>query len=111
LSKVLAIVSSDLGTGFALTGVEVSTAADAGAARAALESAIAGRAYALVIVEEELMAAMEPELRTAYSASTFPLVIEVSGAMAWREAAEGPSDDYVARLIRRAVGYQLNIKL
>jgi len=24
---------------------------------------------------------------------------------------EAPTDDYIARLIRRAVGYQLNIKL
>jgi vacuolar-type H+-ATPase subunit F/Vma7 len=111
LSKVLALVSEDLGAGFALTGVEVSTAADAAAARVALEAAIASGAYALVIVEEELMAGMDPDLRSAYFALTVPLIIEVSGAMAWREAAEGPSDDYVARLIRRAVGYQLNIKL
>jgi hypothetical protein len=31
--------------------------------------------------------------------------------MRWREVEEVPADDYVARLIRRAVGYQLNIRL
>jgi vacuolar-type H+-ATPase subunit F/Vma7 len=111
LSKVLALVRRDLGAGFALAGVETGLAPDAAAARAALDAALASKTYGLVIVEEELMAAMDPEARAAFGASTSPLVIEVPGAMVWREAEEGPSDDYVARLIRRAVGYQLNIKL
>ena len=42
---------------------------------------------------------------------TVPLVIAVPGALEWKETAEAPEEDYVARLIRRAVGYQLNIKL
>jgi vacuolar-type H+-ATPase subunit F/Vma7 len=111
LSRVLALVRRDLGTGFALAGVEVGLAENAAAARAALDAAMAGKVYGLVIVEEELMAGMDPALRAAFGASTVPLVIEVSGAMLWRETQEGPSDDYVAQLIRRAVGYQLNIKL
>jgi hypothetical protein len=34
----------------------------------------------------------------------------VPGSLEWKEAAEA-EEDYVARLARRAVGYQLNIKL
>jgi vacuolar-type H+-ATPase subunit F/Vma7 len=64
-----------------------------------------------VIVEEELLNGMEEADRRALEASTVPLVIAVPGAMAWQGGEEPPSDDYVARLIRRAVGYQLNIKL
>ncbi|MGA2478832.1 MAG: V-type ATP synthase subunit F [Spirochaetia bacterium] len=108
---MLALLGRDLCAGFALAGVDVSVAEDPVGARSALDAAIAGRQYGIVIVEEELMAGMEQEVREAYGSSTVPLVIEIPGTMAWREIAEAPSDDYIAKLIRRAVGYQLNIKL
>jgi vacuolar-type H+-ATPase subunit F/Vma7 len=111
LSKVLALLGRDLCAGFALSGVDVGVVADPAQAKSALEAAIAARQYGIVIVEEEMMAGMEAETREAFAESTVPLVIEIPGTMAWREAAEAPSDDYIARLIRRAVGYQLNIKL
>jgi vacuolar-type H+-ATPase subunit F/Vma7 len=111
LSRILALVRQDLAAGFALTGIDVRVVADAGALRSALSSAVEGPRYGMVVVEEELMAALEPAERAAFGAVTVPLVIEVPGELAWQEAAEGPAEDYVARLIRRAVGYQLNIKL
>jgi len=111
LSKVLAIVRADLGAGFALTGIEVSRAANPAAARDSLEAAMDGGEYGIVIVEEELLAGMDEGTRKAIAAATTPLVIVVPGDMTWREAEHAPADDYVARLIRRAVGYQLNIRL
>ena len=111
MSKVLALLSRDLGAGFALAGAEVSTASDSAAARTALDAAVASRAYGIIIVQEELLPGMGEQARKAFAESTVPLIIEVSGEMVWRMAAEVPSDDYVAQLIRRAVGYQLNIKL
>jgi vacuolar-type H+-ATPase subunit F/Vma7 len=111
LSKVLAVMRQDLGAGFALAGVDVSLVNDPAGARTALDAAVASGVYGIVIVEEELMSGMGEETRKGFAASTVPLIIEVPGALAWREVVEAPSDDYVARLIRRAVGYQLNIKL
>jgi vacuolar-type H+-ATPase subunit F/Vma7 len=111
LSKALALLRQDLGAGFALAGVDVSLVTDPAGARAALDAAVASGSYGIVIVEEELMSGMEEEIRKGFAASTVPLIIEVPGALAWREVEEAPTDDYVARLIRRAVGYQLNIKL
>jgi vacuolar-type H+-ATPase subunit F/Vma7 len=111
LSKVLAILREDLGAGFTLAGVEVARAADPAAARSLLASALGRGTYGVVIVEEEFLAAMDEETRAAAAASTTPLVIGVPGEMRWREVEEAPADDYVARLIRRAVGYQLNIRL
>ena len=111
MSKALALLRQDLGAGFALAGVDVSLVTDAAGARTALDAAVASGLYGIVIVEEELMAGMGEETRKGFAASTVPLIIEVPGALAWRDIEEAPSDDYVARLIRRAVGYQLNIKL
>jgi vacuolar-type H+-ATPase subunit F/Vma7 len=111
LSRVLALLTRDLGAGFALAGVEVATAADPEAARAALDAAMGSGTYGIVIVDQELLRGIDETARRSYEASTLPLVIEVPGEMAWRAEQEAPTDDYIAQLIRRAVGYQLNIKL
>jgi vacuolar-type H+-ATPase subunit F/Vma7 len=111
LSRILALLREDLGSGFSLAGVDVSPVADAAALRTALDAAIGAGLYGMVVVEEELMRELPDDARKGYAAVTVPLVIEVPGAMEWREAQGPPPDDYVARLIRRAVGYQLNIKL
>ena len=111
MSKVLALLKRDLGAGFALAGAEVSVAADSAAARTALDAAVASRAYGIIVVQEDLLQGMGEQARKAFAESTVPLIIEVAGEMVWRMAAEALPDDYVAQLIRRAVGYQLNIKL
>ena len=110
MSRVLAILSEDLGTGFALAGVEVVKTRDLGGAREALRTAMGGGTYGLIVVEEELLRSLPQERRDEINAAAVPLVIAIPGEMLWREEA-GPADDYVARLIRRAVGYQLNIRL
>jgi vacuolar-type H+-ATPase subunit F/Vma7 len=109
LSKVLALLGRDLGAGFALSGIEVATVSDAGSLRAALDSAVESRAYGLVVVEEEMMRALGEEARMEFAAMNVPLIVEVPGSLEWQEHAA--DDSYVAGLIRRAVGYQLSIKL
>ncbi len=111
MSRILALVRHDLGAGFSLAGIDVSAVADARELRSALRGAVEGTRYGMVVVEEELMAGLEESDRAAFAAVTVPLVIEVPGGLEWMEAAGEPQEDYVARLIRRAVGYQLNIKL
>jgi len=111
MPRVLAIVSEDLGRGFALTGVDVEPVADTAGFRAALDAAVSGGTCGMIVVEAELMEQLSAEARQSYAALTVPLVIEVPGAIRWREEQALPFDDYVARLVRRAVGYQLNIKL
>jgi V/A-type H+/Na+-transporting ATPase subunit F len=111
LYRVLAITREDLGAGFALAGVEVTRAPTPEEARTALAGALQGGGYGVVILEQELLSGMDEETRAEALASTVPLVIAIPGEMRWRETEEAPADDYVARLIRRAVGYQLNIRL
>jgi vacuolar-type H+-ATPase subunit F/Vma7 len=110
LSRIIALLREDLGSGFALAGIDVIAVEDAAGLRAALDEAVAGGS-GMVILEEELMRELPAEVRAGYAAVTVPLIIEVPGTIQWREEQALPFDDYVARLVRRAVGYQLNIKL
>ena len=111
MSRILALVRADFGVGFSLTGIDVGRVADTRELRPALQAAVDGTRYGMVIVEEELMAGLDETERGVFAAVNVPLIIEVPGVLVWKEAAEAPAEDYVARLIRRAVGYQLNIKL
>jgi vacuolar-type H+-ATPase subunit F/Vma7 len=111
LSSVIAIIREDLGNGFRLAGIDTVSVADPRGLRAALDAAIAEGSCGMAIVEEELMRELPEEARAGYAAVTVPLIIEVPGALRWREEKGVALDDYVARLVRRAVGYQLNIKL
>ena len=109
--KVLGILPEDLAAGFALTGLEVIRFKEATAGRAALLEAAENPEYGLLIVEEGLLDSMEEGRRRALLARSRPLVIPVPGMLRWRDTERGAADDYVAALIRRAVGYQMDIKL
>jgi len=111
LYKILAVAGDDLAAGFALAGIDVYRAPDAAAARDALLNAMKEDDYGLVIVEESIMSELDDRTRTAVSESNIPVVISVPGEMKWRDVEETGEDDYVAGLIRRAVGYQLDIQL
>ncbi len=84
---------------------------DSAAAREALLAAMEGKEHGLVIVDDGLMAGLDEKTRLAVAARNLPLVVPVPGRLLWRDAEALPDDDTVARLIRRAVGYQLNIQL
>ena len=111
MPKAAAILPGELASGFALTGLEVIPVADAAAGREALLQAIEKPEYGLLIVEEELLEQMEPRVREELAARNAPLIVAIPGELRWSAAARPPGDDYVAALIRRAVGYQLNIQL
>jgi vacuolar-type H+-ATPase subunit F/Vma7 len=111
LHKVLGIFPEDLAAGFALTGLEVIRVKDAEAGRGALLEAVANQEYGLLIIEENLLAAMEEGRSRELLERNSPLVIPIPGMLRWADPERGSADDYVAALIRRAVGYQMNIKL
>ncbi len=110
MPRVVGIMGPDLARGFALAGVDVTSVADIKAGQQALTSAIDSLGYGLVIVEQRLLDSLEPRVREAIYARNIPLVIAIPGDLRWGEQDGKPADDYVAALIRRAVGYQLNIR-
>jgi len=111
MSKVVAVLGEQAALGFALTGVEVIRVRDPAAARGVLLEAAENEEHGLVIVEEALLESLDDAGREALLARNVPLVIPVRLDLHWAPEGKGAEDDYVAKLIRRAVGYQLNIQL
>lgn len=109
--KVLAISEKELARGFTLAGLETWTVSDAKQASRALEKIISDGRYGIVIMNETLSSGLDKQVKTALSRSNGPMLVSIPAELRWHDAEKLPHDDYVARLIRRAVGYQLNIKL
>lgn len=109
--KVLAISDKELARGFALAGIETWAVSDAKQASRALEKIISDGRYGIVIMDEKLSSGLDKHVTTALSRSDRPMLVSIPAELRWHDTEKLPHDDYVARLIRRAVGYQLNIKL
>ncbi len=110
MSKVRAVLSEGLGAGFSLAGIEVETVADRESAREAILAAAANRECGILILDEELFGSLSDRERESLLQRNVPLLVMLPGELRWGEVEEIESDEYVAALIRRAVGYQLNIK-
>ena len=109
--KVLAIAGEDLSIGFSLVGIDTHSTENPTEAAEVLADAINGVEYGIVIIDEELASQFDEKTTKRMLASKIPLVISIPGKMHWRDTEALPSDDHVAKLIRQAVGYQLNVKI
>jgi len=113
LPRVVAVLRSDLAAGFSLTGVDVIRVTEErpGAAREALQGAVENREYGLVIVDETLLRDVDERFRASLHERNLPLVVPVPGDLTWSDGEAGTEDEYVAQLVKRAVGYQLKVQL
>lgn len=109
--KVLAISEKELARGFALAGLETWTVSDTKQASEVLSKVISDGEYGIVIMDEKFSSGLDKRVIMALSRSNAPMLVSVPAELRWRDTETLPHDDYVARLIRRAVGYQLDIKL
>lgn len=110
MSSIHAVLTEGLAAGFSLTGVSVEVAVDAAAAREAVREAVENRECGILLLDEELFNSFAERERDLLLQRTSPLVVLLPGEMRWVEVEEVARDDYVADLIKRAVGYQLNIR-
>ena len=109
--QIAVVVGEDLGKGFALTGVEVLPVHDIRRTAELLRDAARSRTWGIIIVDEKLLAGIDERERNALFERTIPLLITIPGTLHRRDVEQASSDEFVARLIRRAVGYQLNIQV
>jgi vacuolar-type H+-ATPase subunit F/Vma7 len=108
---VRAVLGEGLAAGFSLAGVDVEVAANRDAAREAILDAAAQRDCGILILDEDLFSSLSERERASLLERNVPLIVMLPGELRWGEVEEITSDEYVAALIRRAVGYQLNIKI
>lgn len=106
MNEVVFITPEDARYGFSLAGVRQLTVS-AVQAEALLRQTMAERAVAVVVIDERLIKAIEAkrfnELEVAW-----PGLLVTLPAPEWETAGE---EDYLQRLIKRALGYHVRLKL
>ena len=109
--KVLAIGGKDLCAGFQLAGLETRCAETSPEAARALWEAVESGQYGIVIINEVLTASFDDTTQALLMSGQLPVVVPVAGQMAWQDIEAIPQDDYIARLVRQAIGYEMDIQL
>jgi len=108
MTRVVVITDPDTALGFRLAGVEVEETPTLQEGGAALLSRLRAREKGLVIYNEEYATTLPEKTRLALEDSLAPVFFAIPIARA-RRAGE-PREQYLARLLRRAIGYQVKMK-
>ena len=107
--KIVAIGGQEFCAGFALAGIDTRLVTESTAEDMFIR-VLSQEDLALVILDEQWHASLE-RLRSESLQALLPVVIPVPGQMRWRDVEKPDEDQYVATLIRQAVGYQLDIDI
>ena len=107
--KILAMGGQEFCAGFALAGIEPLLVTEANGAQV-LTHMLVRDDLALVILDEKWHELLD-QIRPAALQAQLPIVVPVPGAMKSRDVEKPGEDQYIAALIRQAVGYQLEIQL
>lgn len=105
MNKVVALTPPDADNGFACCGAVQLTVAP-GQAAEALEHALEMAGSGVVILDERLVEEVGEEMLHSLE-KRWPGVLVVLPA----PGLKGVGEDYAMRLIRRAVGYQVKVKI
>ena len=108
MSHVVAIMEKEAGLGYRLAGVDVREAATPGEMGGQAEILARDPGVRLVILDEGLFRELPPALQRRLEESRSPLFIPVP-SLPKRGGAIRP-EEYVARLMRRVIGYQVRIR-
>lgn len=108
MAQLIVVTDPDTALGFRLAGVETIEVVDAGEAANRLLSLLKSKEIGIVMYNEEYHTALPEQSRVALEESTAPVFFAVPARPAGRIGE--PREECLARLLRRAIGYQLKIK-
>ncbi len=108
MARLTVITDPDTAMGFRLAGVEVTEATGATDAAERLLTVLQAKESGIVIYNEDYRAALSEKSRAALEDSLSPVFFPIPVARA-RRIGE-PREEYLARLLRRVIGYQLKLK-
>ncbi|MDA3935805.1 MAG: V-type ATP synthase subunit F [Actinomycetota bacterium] len=106
--KLVVLTDADTADGFRLAGVDVEVADSNEQARKALNSLIDDDTSGIIAVNEKMMAAIDERTQKKIDSIYRPIVI----SLPIKEKLEMGEDHraYLARLIRRAIGFDITLR-
>ncbi|MBI5043914.1 MAG: V-type ATP synthase subunit F [Nitrospirae bacterium] len=108
MPRVVVLTDYDTGLGFQLAGVEVFKAKSSAEAESSLCNLMLDKDIGIIALNEDFLEGFSERIKKRLEGSKHPIVFPFPSIKKWEETA--PPEEYVARLIRRAIGYHLKIR-
>jgi V/A-type H+-transporting ATPase subunit F len=108
MARVIALTDPETAMGFRLAGIETLVAREADEARRILEELLEKKEPGVVIFDENYLTAIPEKIHKRIEESLKPLFVPVPHVRSWQEGER--KEEYLARLLRRAIGYQIKIR-
>ncbi|MEK7825367.1 MAG: V-type ATP synthase subunit F [Nitrospirota bacterium] len=106
--KLLIITYPDTSLGFNLAGIEVKEVKEDEDVTLILSDIIKTGGYGLLAIEEGLLSKVDEGILKRIRKTGIPVIVPIDTPKSWHGEAE--TESYIARLIRRAIGYQVKIR-
>lgn len=106
--KLLIITYPDTSLGFNLAGIEVKEVKEDEDVTLILSGIIKTGGYGLLAIEEGLLSKVDEGILKRIRKTGIPVIVPIDTPKSWHGEAE--TEPYIARFIRRAIGYQVKIK-
>jgi vacuolar-type H+-ATPase subunit F/Vma7 len=107
-AAVRVVARPELAAGFRLAGLPVDEVAAPGPGAARVMALAAAPDAGVLLVEEEVLAALSPAARDALSRRQTPIVVPVPRPT-WSARPEG-AEGYILEILRRAIGYRVRLR-
>ncbi len=108
MAGIAVVTDHDTGLGFRLAGVDVFSASSYLESEMFIERLLKDREYGLVAYSEEYTESLPESLRIKMEESTLPVFIAIPSVKSWKAVER--EEEYVARILHRALGFYIKIK-
>lgn len=108
MPRMVVLTDYDTGLGFQLAGAEVYKAKSSAEAEESLSNLLLNKDIGIIALNEDFLEGFSERIKKRIEGGAHPIVFPFPSIKKWEEAA--PAEEYVASLIRRAIGYHLKIR-
>lgn len=108
MARIVALTDSDTALGFRLAGIESLVVKQADEILRHLERLLDQAQPGVVMINEDFLPSVPERVQRRMEASLKPIFVPIPHVQSWREGEK--KEEYLLRLLRRTIGYQIKIK-
>jgi V/A-type H+-transporting ATPase subunit F len=108
MARVVVLTDPETAMGFRLAGIETLEAREMDEAQRLLAGLFEQREPGVVMFNEDYLQALPDRLQKRLEDSLQPIFVPIPHIQSWQEGER--KEEYLSRLLRRAIGYQIKIR-
>ena len=108
MAWIAALTNPETALGFRLAGIETFSAGDPREAEGLLKELLERKAPGVVVISEAFLPFFSERIQKKVEESLQPVFLVIPHIQSWREGEK--KEEYLSRLLRNLIGYQIKIK-